>query len=183
MGFILHSSLCGATIQRVAETMLLIHHHFGYCWRELAQHQGFFSFQVYPSCPSSKLAGGGYRVWRGPGQERWPHMTKGTVHITWCSAAKAQGKEVQGRTFMIMVFVFPNNCYTWWSLAFLAKRLPAAGKQWMNFLFCFTCTCNICFPYLTHYLLLLYLYFLPDPQQRRVRRLATGQSQSTTRCH
>lgn len=136
MGFNLHSSLCGAIIQCVAETMLIIHQHFGYGWRQLAQHQGFFSFWFYPSCPSSKLAEDGYRVWRGPSQERWPRMTKGLLHITWWSAIKAQEKEEQGRTFMVMIFVFPNNCYTWWSLAFKVRLniCPLMGSsEWISY--------------------------------------------------
>lgn len=91
MGFILHSSLCGAIIQCVAETMWIIHQNFGYCWRELAQHQGFFSFRFYTSCPSSKLTGGGYRVWRGPSQERWPHMTNIPYHMVFCNKSSGKG--------------------------------------------------------------------------------------------
>lgn len=99
-----------------------------------------------------------------------PHDQRNSpYHMVFCS--KSSGKGGARENIHDYGFVFPNNCYTRWSLAFLAKHLPAAWKQWMNVLFCFTCTCNICFPYWTHYLLLLYLYFLPDPQQRGVRRL------------
>lgn len=136
MGFILHSSLCGAIIQRVAETMFITYQCFSCCWTKLAQHQGFFSFPFCPSCPSSKLAGGGYRVWMGSSQDSWLQVTKRIFHITWCSAIKAQVKEEQGRTFMVMIFVFPNNCYTWWSLACQERLnicLLVGRSEWISY--------------------------------------------------
>lgn len=43
-------------------------------------------------------------------------------HMMSCSATKAQGKEEEGRTFVVMVFVFPSNRY--------AKAL--LPKQWLG---------------------------------------------------
>lgn len=41
--------------------------------------------------------------------------------------------------------LFP--CYVWWVLVFLqvAEHLPAHGKQWINYLFCFACVCDFYF--------------------------------------
>lgn len=99
-------------------------------------HQGFFSFPFCPSCPSSKLAGSGYRVWIGPSQDSWPQVTTGIFHTTWCSAIKAQVKEEPGRTFTVIIFVFPNNCYTWQTLAFqeTLNICPLMGSsKWISY--------------------------------------------------
>jgi len=51
-------------------------------------------------------------------------------HMISRSAVKAQGKEEEGRTFVVTVFVFPNNHCACWGLAFqeAAKHLPSNGK-------------------------------------------------------
>lgn len=65
-----------------------------------------------------------------------------------CSACKAEGRRKVGR-FGMMVFVFPNNCYKWWSPALLEMAddlMPAHGKQWINSLCCFACVGAFAFP-------------------------------------
>jgi len=68
-------------------------------------------------------------------------QAKGDIlyHMTSRSVCKARGRSRKERTFTVMAFVCSSSDYAWRSLAFLemAEHLPADGKSWMNFLFCF----------------------------------------------
>ena len=44
-------------------------------------------------------------------------------HMMLCLATKAQGKEEEGGTFMVMVFAFPSNCW----LHMLRPHFPGSG--------------------------------------------------------
>lgn len=51
-------------------------------------------------------------------------------HMISCSAIKAEGKDKEGGTFVVMVLVFPRSHYMCWGLAFqqVAGHLLADGK-------------------------------------------------------
>lgn len=66
-------------------------------------------------------------------------------HMTSSSATKAQGKKEEEKTFMVMLFVLPSNCYLCCGPAFQeVAHLPANGKWQRISLFCFTSAHSFC---------------------------------------
>ena len=62
------------------------------------------------------------RSWEGAqmGQVTPTGQRDTPYHVASCSAYKAGRRTCKGGAFRIMAFVFPSNCYVWWSSAFLA---------------------------------------------------------------
>ena len=73
------------------------------------------------------------RSWEGtePKQLIPTHQRDILYHTTPCAAYKA-GRRRKGQTFGVMVFVFPSNRYTWWSLLWwrwLNTCLPMGSSE------------------------------------------------------
>lgn len=71
-----------------------------------------------------------------------PNWLQGIFQTIW---HYAQSMKAEG-TFGVMAFIFPSNCYVWWSLVLeVAKHLPAHEKWRINSFF-FACVHGFCFP-------------------------------------
>lgn len=90
-------------------------------------------------------------------------------HIVSCWTYEAKGRG-GSRDIHSDGAVFPSSHFLWWSPAFtgMAEDLPACGKQWINSLFCFACTCKLllyifwtCLSLPTNFLTFTLLIFLP----------------------
>ena len=122
----------------VTKTVLVTQGYFNYCWTVLAQHQGLLCFSPHPT---SKQAGDAQEAARGHSQLTPTDQRDTPRRMASCWAISTMGKKEEGEMFGAMASVFPSNCDTWWSPAFLemAEQLPAGGKWWMNSLFRFAC--------------------------------------------
>lgn len=90
----------------------------------IPQWQGFLSFLVCPPhSPLSRL-GLNKRLIGTHSSDSWPEMAR------W-NEMKAQVKEEEGKTFMVMAIFFPNKYYVCWhpALQEVAKYLPAIGSS------------------------------------------------------
>ena len=93
---------------------------------------------------------GAHAAGRGHSQDSWPQLAQGMFHAIRRHAQHVKlGDGGRGETFGVMAFVFPSNCYMWWSPALLgmAEHPPASGKWWKNSFFCFACRRGFCFTY------------------------------------
>lgn len=90
---------------------------------------------AHAAVPASRL--GAHKELRGDTARRADLHCPGGYSIS-CGAGMAYGKlgqwRMKGRALRAMAFVFPRNCYTWWSPASLgmAGHPSANGKLWIN---------------------------------------------------
>lgn len=114
----------------VTKTESIRHQWFGYCWEVLIQHQDF----IFPTLPQQ----GGWGEHEKLGVDTAgaaDHWAKGYsmffMFLMLCSGIKAQEKEEDAGTIVVMVVVFPSRHYVCWSRTFreVAQHPPANGKQ------------------------------------------------------
>jgi len=72
-------------------------------------------------------------VWEGtqPGQLALTDQRDIPCRMILCSAMKIQGKEEEWAMVLVMLFIFPSNCYVYRGPALqkVAGHLPDDGKQ------------------------------------------------------
>lgn len=105
----------------VLETVFIIQDFFFTAEQYLHTDESFTASHPTPSV--RKL--GMHREWGGDtartADPKWP---KGAFHTIWHQAQhiKRWKKKEEGDTFGVIVFAFPNHCYTWW------RHFP--GDRW-----------------------------------------------------
>lgn len=146
--FLLKNVLAWAGVELIFFTMLVWSCVLGLCWKQCwdafvnPESQGLFPFS-YSS--AGEKTGDAWEVGRRRSQDSRPQLAKQIFltilyraqYINWGEGAG------NGRTFGVVVFVFPGNQYAQRSPAFLG--MSEHGKCWINFLFCLVCMCRFCF--------------------------------------
>lgn len=118
--------------------MLITQGYFRYCWPVLTQHRGLLISQ--PSLTANRL--GMHKNLEGDtagmDDSNWPngcHIPYEVMLSIYSGGRRSGGHSEWWHS------VFPSNCCSWQSPAFLemGNHLSDDGKYWMNILFCFPC--------------------------------------------
>lgn len=105
------------------------------------QHFHFHSAKAFSLCHSALLVGRlGVHQQLGGDTAGRAELRDIPYCMALCSAIKARERK-KGETSGFMAFVFPSNCHTWHSPAFLEmdEQLPTDQTEQTNSLFCFAC--------------------------------------------
>lgn len=145
-----HAVLCFAFL---APGVLVTHWCFGYCWAELAQHQGCLSNPPLRRPTGCRQA----RGLEGDSWGTWSELTQKIFHTVCLTPShKREGGKEKGGIFWVMVFAFWRNCHVYQhpTSQKFTWHLSAGMKWWINFFFFFfPSTCGFCFFLLNcHYL-------------------------------